>query len=306
MNDTYIQIANILKNTPDAVWEMVPANAEHSPNSQVTEELARCSESQSKILESAYAQARIGILYVAADHIRAIFRGIIPQPLTYAPWASARCVLEACSMAYWLVDRRIDYIERVTRSLNVRLSVVDEHRKFINSTKGRVWGDSTQEYESPEQKFESLQEQASEFEIDVKRNRNDRIIKFGDKGLPSRTKLSECIFDSEDIYRLLSMATHANSPLIDISTQASTANAPIGYGMMNQYLSEQGVKLIAVYTVDWFARAVWELFVTHGWQIRSLDRVLEDVYNDLENVCNEKFEAKYRFWRNDRLNLVSS
>ena len=145
MSDTYIQIASILGNTPDAVWEMVPANAEQSPNSQVAEELAQCSESQAKILETAYAQARTGILYVAADHIRAIVRGISPQPLTYAPWASARCVLEACSMAYWLVDRRIDYIERVTRSLNVRLSVVDGHRKFINSTKGRIWEGYAQE-----------------------------------------------------------------------------------------------------------------------------------------------------------------
>lgn len=302
MSDTYIPIASILKNIPDAVWEIVPANAEHLPNSQVAEELAQCSESQSKILESAYAQARIGILYIAADHVR----GISPQPLTYAPWASARCVLEACSMAYWLADRHIDYIERVTRSLNVRLSVVDEHRKFINSTKGRVWEGSTQGCESPEQKFERLQGHAAKFEIEVERSRSDQITKFGDKGLPSRTKLSECIFDSEDLYRLLSMATHANGPLIDISTQASTVDAPIGYGMMNQHLSEQSVGLIAVYTVDWFARAVWELFVTHGWQTRSLAKVLEDVYDDLENVRNEKFEVKYRFWRNDRLNLVGS
>ena len=161
-------------------------------------------------------------------------------------------------------------------------------------------------YEAPEQKFERLQEQASEFEIDVKRNSNDRITKFGDKGLASRTKLSDCIFDSEDLYRLLSMATHANDPLVGISTQASNVDAPIGYGMMNQHLSEQSVRLIAVYTVDWFSRAVWELFVTHGWQTRSLAKVLEDVYNNLENVHNEKFEVKYRFWRNDRLNLVSS
>ena len=156
MTHTYIRIASILGNTPDAVWEMVPANAEHSSNSQVAKELAQCSEAQVKILESAYAQARIGVLYVAADHIRTIVRGISPQPLTYAPWASARCVLEACSMAYWLVDRRIDYIERVTRSLNVRLSVVDAHRKLINSIEGRVWEGYAQEYEVPVRTFERL------------------------------------------------------------------------------------------------------------------------------------------------------
>ena len=140
----------------------------------------------------------------------------------------------------------------------------------------------------------------------MKRNSNDQVTKFGDKGSPRRTKLSDCIFDSEAQYRLLSMATHANGPLVGISAQASTVDAPSGYGMMNQHLSEQSVGLIAVYTVDWFARAVWELFVTHGWQTRSLAKVLEDVYNDLENVRNKEFEVEYRFWRNDRLNLVSS
>ena len=102
------------------------------------------------------------------------------------------------------------------------------------------------------------------------------------------------------------MATHAKDILLDMSTRISSDEAPIGYELINQYLSEENAQFIAVHTLDWFTRTIWELFVTHGRQTRPLARVLEGVYDDLENVCSGKFDVEYRFWRNDYLNLMSS
>ena len=287
MSDTFVQLAVILRNMPDAVWEIAPPDTEYCPDSWVARELAQCSEPQFKTLESVYSQARIAVLFVAADHMRAIARGITPKPLTYAPWASARCVLEACSLSCWLADKKIeDTAERVARSLNLRLSIVKESAKRMYSTKGFSVEISDSDIEQQKRRVDDLKAEADAFGIDWKCDKKGQVTKFGNRGLPSRTDLSKDIFNAEYEYRILSMATHADDLLLDMSTQISGGEAPLGYELINQHLSEENAQFIAVNTVDWFARAVWELFVTHGWQTRSLAKVLENTYDRLEAICN--------------------
>ncbi|MCY4653226.1 MAG: hypothetical protein OXC95_08690, partial [Dehalococcoidia bacterium] len=208
MSDLYSQIAKALASLPDSVWEIIEVvKVNPSSNSQMEGELDECSMPQH--LEPAYTQAQSGVFHVAADHIRAVSRELTPHALTYSPWASARCVLEACSRAFWLSDTKIDYTERASRTLNTRLQSVKNSLSFMRSTQSLHSGFSNAQIKQQKERINYIRSEACKLGISERFNSRNRFLDFG-SGMPSYTDLADSIFQAGNTYRLLAGVTHGH------------------------------------------------------------------------------------------------
>ena len=298
MSDLYSQVANALASLPDSIWEIIEVvRINPPPNSQVERELKQCPMPQH--LEPAYTQAQSAVFHVAADHIRAVSRELTPRALTYSPWASARCVLEACSRAYWLSDTKINHTERASRILNIRLQNVKNSVAYIRSTENLHNGFSAKQIKQQEKRIDYLRSEANKLNILEKLDRRKRFLGFGN-GMPSYTDLATSVFEAGDIYGLFAGATHGQEYTSVLSTQLleDTGEGDGKNRILN--ITEESALLIGSLVIEWFAKAAWEVFKIHGWNMKALATILENTYDEI----GVKNTAEIRFWRKDYLTTI--
>ncbi len=300
MSDSHSQIAMTLASLPDSVWNIIEVvRINPSSNSQMERELAQCSMPQH--LKPAYTQAQSDVFHAAADHIRAVSRELTPRALTYSPWASARCVLEACSRAYWLSDTKIDYTERVSRTLNTRLQSVKNLVAYMRSVKHLHNRFSAEQIEQQEKRVDYLRSEAGKLNIPEKLDRNGRFLGFG-SGMPSYTDLATSVFEADDVYRLLAGVTHGQEYASVLSTQLLEDSESDDGKNRVVNITEEGAALIGSLVIEWFAKAAWEVFKIHGWNMKELAILLENTYNEI-GVNNTR---EMRFWRDDYLTTIGT
>ena len=298
MSDLHSQLAKALASLPDKVWhEIETSRANSSSNSQREIELKQCPVPQH--LEPAYAQAQSAVFHVAADHIRAVSRELTPCALTYSPWASARCVLEACSQAYWLSETKIDYTERATRTLNTRLQSVKNSVAFMRSTQNLHSGFSDTQIQKQVDRVDYIRSEASSLNIREKCDKRKRFIGFG-SGMPSYTDLADSIFNASHIYRLLPGVTHGQEYTSMLSTQLLEDTESVDGKNRALNITDEGALLIGSLVVGWFAKAAWEVFKIHDWNMKALAAILETTYDEI----GVKNTAEIRFWRKDYLTIA--
>ena len=307
--NTYLQVGDHLRKLHVSVGDVLIQIKEECPsNSQKMQEL---SSLESPYLKQAYNQVEAIIFYNVADHLDAIGRTLTPPILTYSPWASARCVLEACSLAYWLADTDIDFKERTCRMLNVELKSRKDGLSYLRSvesfsTGGPVEGISSS-IEGMETSIEELRQAAQELQIPEKCNRKGEFIRFGN-GLPSYSNLAQDSFSAGDTYRLLSGATHGEFWAHFISTEAREVGDAENLILEPSFREESAIH-IAILVTEWYAKSVWRLALLSGWKLKSLYKVLEEEYNNLsvviqsKDVTKEISDAK-RFWRKDYERMI--
>ena len=309
MDNTYLQVGNYLRNLHKSVGDVLRQIKNESPaNSHKTQEL---SSLKSQYLEHAYNQVEAIIFYKAADHLDAIGRTLTPPILTYSPWASARCVLEACSLAYWLADTDIDFKERTCRILNVELKSTKDGLSYLRSIEdisaGVEVGKDKSSIEELETTIGILRETAREIQISEKCNRKGRLMGFGD-GLPTYADLADIAFGAGDTYRLLSGATHGESWAHFISTEARECG-DVDSLILEPSFREESALHIAIHITEWYAKSVWRLTLLSGWNLKMLARVLEEEYDKLSVVLQSKYATQEisdekRFWRKDYVKMV--
>ena len=307
MDNTYFQVGNYLRNLHKSVGDVLrQIKNESSANSQKTQEL-----SESPYLENAYSQVESIIFYKAADHLDAIGRTLTPPILTCSPWASARCVLEACSLAYWLADTDIDFKGRTCRMLNVELKSTKDGLSYLRAVENLSDQNPVEGIASSingmKTAIENIRETAQELQIPEKCNRKGRFMEFG-SGLPSYADLADIAFGAGDTYRLLSGATHGEFWTYFLSAEAREIGDADSL-ILEPSFREESALHIAIQTTKWYSTVAWKLALLSGWNLKSLFKVLEEEYDKLSVVLQSKditieINDAERFWRKDYVKMV--
>ena len=264
-----------------------------SVRSQMADEIASCPESES--LREAFWSAQRAVFQNSVDHIDSICRALTPPILAFSPWMSARCVLEQCSIAYWLSEIEIDSRERLCRILNVRLRNIKESRKWTRLANDFGMDPSKDGGKAHNDRVSHLRIIAKNCGVSEKTSTKGDFLGFGN-GMPHWTNLARDAFDAEELYRLLSGSTHGQ-----FWTSSLSIGGVEGSGEGSQEFGprmESWVPLlIGVYVIEWFSKACWNVFAVSGWDMRQLAAIFEEAYDELA------VNPEHRFWRHDRLLL---
>ena len=233
---------------------------------------------------TAFSQAFIAII-VGGDHIAALDRVLSEPVMTFAPWTSLRMVLESSSTALWLLDKDISAKERVTRSMALRYEHVQDQLRFVRDDPKHK-EDVQTIILAVEHQLLNIQNAAEERNINLKSDRNGRVIGVGN-GVPSVIDLCRLTLGEGWTYRLLSGVAHGR-------TWASLAlglRRVEGVNAVTQHLDPLKAALVIVDGITWFSRAVWAYSDLAGWDMERLKGVLEEQYD------HAHLTAETRFWR---------
>ena len=267
------------------------------PNSQASQELKDCSNKE--LLEIAYYQ---GVLqhFVSSDHMSTLKRTLEPTVLSFAPWTCARVVLETCSLGVWLLDTEVNSKERITRSLNLRLEDENQKIKLLRKKLERISNqDQTAELsqkqeanaliEGSETRIKCLEEKAKESNIAVAKNKKNDLIGFGSGGLLKISDRIDTTFKAKDDYAMLSSAAHGNpSAILSLGVNIEQSKN----GPLIPDLHPLDAMWLIMKIVGWFARTSWTYFNLFGRDLKELQSVLEDGYDQVGFINEES-----RFWR---------
>ena len=289
--------AEILDEMPKKIGEISSSYSRRPfPNSQASQELKDCSNKE--LLEIAYYQ---GVLqhFVSSDHMSALKRTLEPTVLSFAPWTCARVVLETCSLGVWLLDTEINSKERITRSLNLRLEDENQKIKLLRKKLERI-SNQDQIAELPQKqkanalieeseiRIKCLEEKAEESSIAVTKNRKNDLIGFGSGGPPNISDRIDATFKAKDDYAMFSSAAHGNpSMILSLGVNIEQSKK----GPLTPDLDPDDAMWLIMKTVEWFARTSWTYFNLFGRELKELQFVLEDGYDQVGFINEES-----RFW----------
>ena len=210
--------------------------------------------------------------------------------MTFAPWTTARGVLEAASAAMWLLED-VDAKTRMARSLSLRLQHLDDEAVYVRdaSTRHPDVPGFVDALPNIEARVEHLKKQAARLGIREKKDRRGRLIGFGE-GLLNITELAENQLGERETFRLLSAVAHGRTwANLALGLRRLPAEGKIA---VEQHLSEEAALFLIVSALDWFARPVWAYFEFSGWDLTRLADKFEQIYDQAGLV------GTTRFWRN--------
>jgi hypothetical protein len=213
----------------------------------------------------------------AAHHGWSITRALVEPTLTFSLFTDCRAVLECCSTGVWLLDPKVDSMERIRRSLLLRFQNVSEQEKLA-----RTSGNNAAAHKAREQMCKIV-ERAKGLGLPTTDGSNPRIIGPS----PGRTELAKDVFDAEPVYRILSGAAHGQATYLrelGMSVDPERRFATVE-------LSATALELVTTLPIVWCSRLTYEL---RGY--RGLPTA------DYENLCERTFKAIHagadsRFWR---------
>ncbi len=297
MSNLHSRVAHIISSFAEDVFHLHQDEDKDKVrvNSRREHELSQCLDPED--LKPAYSLAEYAVFLVTVDHMHAIAKALTSPTLTFAPWASARCVLEACSLAYWLSDTKVDYRERACRILDFRLNDMKNALALKNTTPDFSEGVSAKATAWEKDQLANLLAIANRFGLHPELDKNGRPKKFGN-GMPRHTNLAKIAFGADVEYRLLSGATHGQFYASELSTMMLDSLNLDGSRNLVRHISTEDARRVSALVMEWFAKAAWEMFKIHGWQIHGLAKVFEEAYGDMD------IQVDYRFWRSDRLTMV--
>ena len=239
-------------------------------------------------LKTAFSQG-VQRLVAAGDHCFALERVLRPSAQSHAPWSIARGVLEASSVAKWLLDPSLDIDTRLSRSMSLRLSSLREQKKFAGEgLDGRpeMVKSFDQISSHTDERIQHVVSQANQLGIPEKRDAKKRLLGFGE-GLPNKINLAQQVFGDAWVYRILSGVAHGESwaTLVLTMRRVGERNA------VTQHLTPEAVRFLVIRCIDWFAHAVWVYFALNGWDMQKLATSLE------ENYRLAHIDPRRRFWQ---------
>jgi hypothetical protein len=139
----------------------------------------------------------------AADHLHALDLLTLAHGPVLAPWTCARGLLEASAIATWLLNTRIDAVERVGRSMALRYGTLKEQRKLAEDD-----GNVTAAAEI-DQRIDEVDAIAVQLSYPPVNDKNGRRISIG-RYKPSITDLVDQEFDLKKVYRIFSGVAHCD------------------------------------------------------------------------------------------------
>ena len=233
-----------------------------SGTSKASDELAN--SVQAATLEMVYAQGAQQLLF-ACDHTLAIHRLFVTKSqLSYSPWTCARGVLESCSICVLLLDPATGSIERITRSLNLRLEGFQSVRKYLRRrTPTLAQGIDSQ----VQAKIAALRQECLPLGIAEKLNSKGQFLGFG-RGVQSISNRIEEAFGASNDYSLLSACAHAEAwAILDLDPRSEPG------------LSPEWAMYLVTKPIEWAARSLWAYYRFFGWDLEEGTATLEREYN---------------------------
>jgi hypothetical protein len=219
----------------------------------------------------------------------ALERTLVEPVMTFAPWTTARGVLESASVAAWLLEVEVEPLTRVSRGMTLRLKHLEDEKTYAGAALERH--PEAAEYLKAagphvEQRIKSIVEQATTLEVPQKHDRNGRLIGFNEV-MPSVTELADLAFSEGATYRLLSAVAHGRW-----WARRAVGLRPVeGKKAVEPYLTLEAALFLILNAIDWFTRPTWAYFKLNGWDLQRLASTLELQYN--QAALNEST----RFWR---------
>jgi hypothetical protein len=236
-------------------------------------------------VKTALSQANTA-LEASADHLEALDRLVGEVQYAVAPWTCARGVLEAAAIATWLLDTTIDATERVSRSLALRFSTLQEQRKLANAA-----GDS-QKVQAIDKQIESIEAMAIQLGYSPLRDSRGRRTGIG-QVKPNITDLVQQQFDFGNLYRMLSGVAHSDSVVVSqlgfMQTGALTPDGIVAQRAVPQKIQS----LLLANAVAIHTRGVWLRVVQYGCDAAETAVILEKRYDQLDLANTDTV----RFWR---------
>jgi hypothetical protein len=253
-------------------------------------------------LVTAFTQGSL-LIDAAADQLIAFTKTVTEPAQAFAPWICTRGVIEAASVAAYLLDPDIEAQERVRRGLARRHQGLAEQARFLRATKEHAneWSCFMPENAATqvESRITLLKKEACAMGfLQPKKKENDP-----DKPnieMPSYTWLATQLLDGEPTYRLLSGFAHANEWVqIALSMRKTgqtsafvtteTGNTTVYH--LEKVLSAEHVALLCTVIVRAFNRPIWHKTRLYGFNTKRLQEILEPAFYNLR-IGNED----YRFW----------
>ena len=194
--DNLAKALKVFSSLPIAVTGFFSTYEEmYLPESQAAEEFATFPGDEG--VKTAYNLAFIGIK-AAADHMYAMERVLASEMLSFAPWSTARAILEMTSLARWLLQQNLTPLERIGRGMTVRLQSFNDAIQYGRDIQKQSPIDSNRIVYETEKLIEELRQDAASRKIIEKLNKKDRLIGFNEQ-MPGATSLIEKAFDNVDM-----------------------------------------------------------------------------------------------------------
>jgi hypothetical protein len=249
------------------------------PDSQAEKELTKFPRPES--IGTALSQGAT-LIEVAADHAFSLAKTLTEPAATISPWTCTRGALETSALSMWILDTKIDAIERVKRSLALRYEGLDQQRKFAQSTKGKFVPDVISK------RIDAVEEVALSLGYQKVRDKKGKQSGIG-QGMPSITDLVTKMLDKEQSYRLLSAMTHAHSWAVQqfgfIKIEADQSiYGNIKGAYFEKHLSSSSIFFLCTETVGSLFSALLMTFNMFGWDAKPLaniaDRAIKNIRED--------------------------
>jgi len=236
-------------------------------------------------VKTALSQANTA-LAASADHLEALDRLVGEAQYAIAPWTCARGVLEATAIATWLIDSKIDTKERVSRSLALRFSTLQEQRKMANAI-----GDH-QNVQAIDERIESIEAMAIQLGYSPLRDSRGRRSGIG-QVKSSITDLVQQQFDFGNLYRVLSGVAHSDSAVISQLGFMKTGPLTLHGVVAERAVPKEIQSMLLANAVAIYTRGVWLRVVQYGCDAAETAVILEKRYDQLNLADTDAV----RFWR---------
>ena len=262
-----------------------------SEGSKASRELLNCCSQEA--LEVAYGHGARQLQLVSPDLMSGLRRALTrsPSSLVCTPWICARGVLESCSTGVWLLDPVIGSMERVSRSLNLRLKEQYLQKNLARKEMASPFGieNKRELIQRIDRRIHHLRNEAGKFGITEKKNRKGELLGFGSGPVSISDRIASTLKADLD-YAMLSSVVHANEfAMLSLSLKRI------------EYTNDRIISIprldpkSAVYLVflvfEWYARVLWTYFTLFGWDLARLKSILENQF-DRADINND-----FRFWR---------
>lgn len=214
-----------------------------------------------------------------------------PPAKTLSPYTCHRSLLESSAIALWLLDLDINTTQRVGRCYGYRFK---EFREQINFYKS----DKINPYDS-QLTVMKIQQRMEEVEAEAIALGYQKLTKNGKPTgiaihMPGTVELVKKTLDKESEYRLLSGIAHSYL----------WATQQVGFKLI-EIPDAEGRKIKAfqkhlhpamflfgiILAIPTFARVLWVMGKLYGWDIKEIENVLNQTFDDLGLNDN------LRFWR---------
>jgi len=228
------------------------------------------------------------LLVHGSDHVAAVTKLLAGTVALTTVYTCVRSMLEACAIAAWLLDPKIDSRARTSRVFAYRFEGVDQLRKFAANS-----GLPATELTRVENRLTHIEDAATALGFASFRDKSGRLTGIAERNPPA-TQLIREVLDQESLYRLLSSVAHGHQwPMINLGyekVEPSTLGG-VPATSLRRHANVDAITWLCQSTLLAFARPLWNQCAYFGQDALQLEEAIE-TSADMLGVT-----TRLRFWR---------